>query len=67
MWFRLIGSEGMGKSTTVGLTPEREERRRQFDAMLEEVDIVYEGDRRPPGIVRILHGARDLPEVLRDT
>ncbi|MBI3517130.1 MAG: type II toxin-antitoxin system RelE/ParE family toxin [Proteobacteria bacterium] len=28
--------------------------------------IVYEGDRRPPGIVRILHGARDLPEVLRD-
>jgi toxin ParE1/3/4 len=28
--------------------------------------IVYNADRRPPMIVRILHGARDLPEVLRD-
>ncbi|MGQ9367833.1 type II toxin-antitoxin system RelE/ParE family toxin [Azospirillum sp. ST 5-10] len=28
--------------------------------------IVYNADRRPPLIVRILHGARDLPEVLRD-
>jgi toxin ParE1/3/4 len=28
--------------------------------------IIYNADRRPPLIVRILHGARDLPEVLRD-
>jgi len=28
--------------------------------------IVYNADRRPPLIVRILHGARDLPEILRD-
>lgn len=28
--------------------------------------IVYNSERRPPLIVRILHGARDLPEVLRD-
>ena len=28
--------------------------------------IVYNADRRPPLIVRILHGARDLPELLRD-
>lgn len=28
--------------------------------------IVYNADRRPPRIVRILHGARDLPEILRE-
>jgi toxin ParE1/3/4 len=28
--------------------------------------IVYNAARRPPLILRILHGARDLPEVLRD-
>jgi toxin ParE1/3/4 len=28
--------------------------------------IVYNADRRPPLIARILHGARDLPEVLRE-
>ncbi len=28
--------------------------------------VVYNSDRRPPLIVRILHGARDLPEILRD-
>jgi toxin ParE1/3/4 len=28
--------------------------------------IVHNADRLPPLIVRILHGARDLPEVLRD-
>jgi toxin ParE1/3/4 len=28
--------------------------------------IVYNADRRPPLIVRILHGARDLPELLRN-
>ena len=28
--------------------------------------VVYNADRRPPLIVRILHGARDLPEILRD-
>jgi len=28
--------------------------------------IVHDAERRPPLIVRILHGARDLPEVLRD-
>lgn len=27
--------------------------------------IVYNADRRPPLIVRILHGARDLLEILR--
>jgi toxin ParE1/3/4 len=27
--------------------------------------IVYNAARRPPLIVRILHGARDLPEILR--
>jgi len=27
--------------------------------------IVYDAGRRPPAIVRILHGARDLPEILR--
>ncbi len=27
--------------------------------------IVYQADRRPPVIARILHGARDLPEILR--
>ncbi len=27
--------------------------------------IVYNADRRPPLIVRILHGARDLPEILQ--
>jgi toxin ParE1/3/4 len=28
--------------------------------------IVYNSGRRPPLIVRILHGARDLPAILRD-
>ncbi len=28
--------------------------------------IVYHADRRPPLIARILHGARDLPVILRD-
>jgi toxin ParE1/3/4 len=28
--------------------------------------IVYNAERMPPRIVRILHAARDLPEVLRD-
>jgi len=28
--------------------------------------IVYHAERRPPVIARVLHGARDLPEVLRD-
>jgi toxin ParE1/3/4 len=27
---------------------------------------VYDASARPPNIVRIVHGARDLPEVLRD-
>jgi len=26
--------------------------------------MVYDADRRPPLILRVLHGARDLPEVL---
>lgn len=29
--------------------------------------IVYNAERRPPLIVRILHGTRDLPEVLGNT
>lgn len=28
--------------------------------------IVYDADRRPPLILRVLYGARDLPEVLRE-
>jgi toxin ParE1/3/4 len=28
--------------------------------------VVYNAGRRPPLIVRFVHGARDLPEVLRD-
>ena len=28
--------------------------------------VVYNSDRRPPLIVRIVHGARDLPDLLRD-
>jgi len=28
--------------------------------------VVYDADRRPPLILRVLHGARDLPELLRD-
>ncbi len=28
--------------------------------------IVYNEDRKPPLIMRILHGARDLPELLHD-
>ena len=28
---------------------------------------VYTPDRHPPLIVRVLHGARDLPEVLRES
>jgi toxin ParE1/3/4 len=28
--------------------------------------IVYNADRKPPLILRVLHGARDLPELLRD-
>jgi toxin ParE1/3/4 len=28
--------------------------------------LVYDASARPPNIVRIVHGARDLPEVLRD-
>ncbi len=28
--------------------------------------IVYDADRRPALILRVLHGARDLPEVFRD-
>jgi toxin ParE1/3/4 len=28
--------------------------------------IVYNADRQPPLIVRVLHGARDLPELLRE-
>jgi toxin ParE1/3/4 len=27
--------------------------------------IVYNAERTPPRIIRILHGARDLPEILR--
>jgi len=27
--------------------------------------LVYNADRRPPLIVRVLHGARDLPSLLR--
>ncbi len=27
--------------------------------------VVYDAERRPPVIARILHGARDLPELLR--
>ena len=29
--------------------------------------VVYTPDRDPPLIVRVLHGARDLPEILRDS
>ena len=28
--------------------------------------IVYNSKRRPPLIMRVIHGARDLPDVLRD-
>jgi toxin ParE1/3/4 len=28
--------------------------------------VVYDASMRPPSIARIVHGARDLPEVLRD-
>jgi toxin ParE1/3/4 len=28
--------------------------------------VVYDPTTRPPSIVRIVHGARDLPDVLRD-
>jgi toxin ParE1/3/4 len=28
--------------------------------------IIYNAERSPPRMVRILHGTRDLPEVLRD-
>ncbi len=28
--------------------------------------IVYDADRRPPLILRVLHGARDLPEIFRE-
>jgi toxin ParE1/3/4 len=28
--------------------------------------IIYNAERTPPRIMRVLHGARDLPEVLRD-
>jgi toxin ParE1/3/4 len=28
--------------------------------------VVYDPTTRPPTIVRVIHGARDLPEVLRD-
>jgi len=28
--------------------------------------VVYNPEREPPLIVRVVHGARDLPEVLRD-
>lgn len=28
--------------------------------------IVYDGGREPPLILRVLHGARELPELLRD-
>ena len=28
--------------------------------------LVYNSDRRPPAIVRIVHGARDLPDLLSD-
>lgn len=28
--------------------------------------IIYDADRTPPLILRIIHGARDLPNVLRD-
>jgi toxin ParE1/3/4 len=29
--------------------------------------IVYSSRRTPPRIIRVLHGARDLPELLRDS
>jgi toxin ParE1/3/4 len=28
--------------------------------------VVYDADRRPPLILRVLHAARDLPELLRE-
>jgi toxin ParE1/3/4 len=28
--------------------------------------MIYNAERIPPKIVRVLHGTRDLPEVLRD-
>jgi len=29
--------------------------------------IVYDAESRPPVIIRVLHGARDLPEAMRDS
>lgn len=29
--------------------------------------IVYNAERKPPLIVRVLHGARDIPEILKGT
>ena len=28
--------------------------------------LVYDGDQAPPAVLRILHGARDLPELFED-
>jgi toxin ParE1/3/4 len=28
--------------------------------------VIHHADRHPPVIARILHGARDLPEILHD-
>ncbi|MBF0587733.1 MAG: type II toxin-antitoxin system RelE/ParE family toxin [Magnetococcales bacterium] len=28
--------------------------------------LVYDADERPPLVLRVLHGARDLPELLQD-
>jgi|SRR5579872_6727633 len=28
--------------------------------------VVYDASKRPPWVVRVVHGARDLPEVLKD-
>jgi toxin ParE1/3/4 len=28
--------------------------------------VVYDADTRPPRILRVLHGARDLPQALSD-
>ena len=62
-------AEGIGEHSQLGtLRPDLAEAPYRFVILTGfPYVIVYNADRRPPLIVRILHGARDLPEVLRDS
>lgn len=62
-----VAAARIGEHTHIGnLRPESTAEKYRFVTLTGfRYVIVYNADRRPPLILRILHGARDLPELLR--